>query len=152
MRINNVAAAKTLLYITAATNNMVEILSAKITNEDNETNEQILCTIQKITTLGTPTATTLTGAKHEKGSATMSSTVKGNVTAAEPTYGAIAQDADIVDAFDTQGTSSLGGWFHSPIPEERVYVSGGDSYGLRLVNAPAVAIDLAISFTFREIN
>jgi len=59
--------ARTLLYITAPSSQVVEILEASVTNADTETNEQLRCTWQDISTLGTPTATTLTPAKHEAG-------------------------------------------------------------------------------------
>ncbi len=150
-RITGVTAAKTLLYLTAASNRVIEILSASVTNESNETNEQMLCTLQRVTTLGTPTATTVTPGKHEQGDQSAASVVKANVTASEPTYGAIAAGADVIGAFGLEGSSSLGGWFYAPTPEERVYVSAADTYGIRSVNAIASA-DLVVRLTFREIG
>lgn len=150
-RIAAVTTARTLMYLTAPTNRVVEILSASVTDENNETNEQILCGLQRITTLATPTATTITPKPHENGDQAASSVVKANVTASEPTYPAIAQGADIPGAFGLEGTPSLGGWFFDPIPEERPAIAGADSWGLRLVNAIA-ATDLVIRWTFREIG
>lgn len=148
-RIAGVTAAKTLIYLTAASGKPIDILSASVTNESNETNEQILCAIQRVTTSGTPTATTITPAKHEKGDQAAAATVKANVTGSEPTYGAIAAGADIIDAYGMEGGSSLGGWFHNPTPEERVTISSADTYGLRLVNAITSA-DLVVRVTFQE--
>lgn len=150
-RIAGVTAARTLLYLTAPSTKVVEILSASVTNESNETNEQILCGLQRITTLGTPTATTITPGKHETGDQAASSVVKANVTASEPTYPAVAQGADIPMAIGLEGCSSLGGWFFQPVPEERPIVTAGDSWGLRLVNAITSA-DLVIRLTMREIG
>jgi hypothetical protein len=150
-RIASVTTAKTLAYITAASGKPVEILSASVTNENNESNEQLLCAIQRVTTPGTPTATTVTPRKHEQGDQAAAMTVKANVTANEPTYGSIAQGADPVDAFGMEGAPSLNGWVFSPIPEERVLIASGDTYGLRLVNNIASA-DLVVRITVRELG
>lgn len=144
-------AAKTLMYLTAPAAAIVEILSARVSNESNETNEQIAACLQRITTLGTPTATTVTAAKTEAGSAAAASTVKANVTASEPTYGAIAQGADILDVFGLAGQPSLGGWEYVPLPEERLYIAPSGSVGIRLL-AAVTAFDLDVVLTFREIG
>ena len=103
---------------------------------------------QRITTLGTPTATTITPGKTES-SQGASSTVKANVTASEPTYGAIAQGAAIVDVAGLVGFPDLSGWFFQPTPEERNTFSAGDSWGLRLLNAMTSA-DLCVEVVFLE--
>lgn len=148
-RIAGVTTAKTLLYITVPSTIMVDILSAYVTNESNETNEQILCSLQRITTLGTPTATTITPTKSEKGDQAAASTVKANVTANEPTYGAIAQGGAIVDADGLNGAPSLSGWIYETTPEERQTIAPGDTWGLRLVNNISLA-DLVIQLAFQE--
>src|SRR6185369_14190193 len=84
--ISSLSAAKTLMYITAPSTACVEILSMEVTNRTNETNEQCEATFQKIGTLGSPTATTVTPAKLEQGDQAAGSTVKGEVTGSEPTY------------------------------------------------------------------
>lgn len=150
-RIATVTTGKTLMYITASSSILVEILSASVTNESNETNEQILCAFQRPSSLGTPTATTVTPKPHEVGGASAGSTVKANVTASEPTYPAIAQGADIPGAFGMEGVASLGGWFYNPVPEERVYIEPSGTLGLRLVNTITSA-DLVVRITFREIG
>lgn len=150
-RIAGVSAAKTLMYLTVPSNKVVEILSVSVTNESNETNEQLLVGLQRVTTLGTPTATTITPKPHETGDQAAGSTVKANVTASEPTYPAIAAGADIPGAFGLEGASSLGGWYFDPTPEERPIVPGGETVGLRLVNAPT-SLDLVVRWTFREIG
>lgn len=150
-RIATVTTGKTLIYLTVASNKVVEILSASVTNESNETNEQLLCGLQRVSSLGTPTATTVTPKPHETGDQAASSTVKANVTASEPTYPAISQGADIPGAFGLEGFSSLGGWYYDPTPEERLIVPGGETLGLRLVNT-ASSLDLVVRLTFREIG
>jgi hypothetical protein len=142
LRITGLNAAKTLLYITAPSNKNVRLLSSSVTNESNETNEQEICTWQKIGTLGTPTATTLTPTPHEAGDQAAASTVKGNVTASEPTYSSNTE-------VGIEGFSSLGGWYFDPTPEERPIIAGGASWGLRILNAPT-SFDCVVSARFVE--
>jgi|ERR1043166_9656239 hypothetical protein len=143
-RISANTAAKTLAYITAASTHVVAITSASVTNESNENNEQILCVWQRITTLGTPTATTLTPSKQESGDQAAACTVKGNVTASEPTYTANTE-------IGGEGAASLNGWFYNPAPEERCVIPPSASMGLRLINAMTAA-DLVVRITFMEIG
>lgn len=143
--ISGLNTARTLMYVTVASNKTVTIVSAAVTNASNETNEQIECTIQKVTTLGTPTATTLTPAKHDQGDAAMSSTVKGNVTASEPTYTSGVE-------VGREGAPSLTGWFFPSIvlPTEALPVlTGGDTWGLRILAAPT-AFDAVVRMTLGE--
>ncbi len=150
-RISAVVAAKTLMYLTAPAAVSVDILAARITNESNETNEQMVAAWQRVTSLGTPTATTVTPAKSEFGDQAAASTVKANVTANEPTYGAIAQGAAIIDVEGLMGFASLSGYFYQPTPEERLTIKVGETWGLRLI-APAVPLsfDCCIEVVFQE--
>lgn len=150
-RIAAVTTGKTLAYITAPAASLVEILGTFITDENNNTNQQILGGWQRITTLGTPTATTVTPTKTEKGDQAAASTVKCNVTASEPTYGAIAQGAAIVDAHGLRGFASLSGYNEVEIPETRFYVAPSDSWGLRLPNT-ITSMDMVLEFLFREVG
>ncbi len=140
------AAAKTLMYITAPATACVEILSASVTNRSNETNEQADCVISKISSLGTPTATTVTPSKTEQGDQAAGSTVKGEVTGSEPTY---ATGPAIEHG--RGGFASLAGWQYAPIPEERVVIAPGASWGIRLLSSPS-AFDAAVCIRFREIG
>jgi hypothetical protein len=139
-----VSAAQTLLYITVPANKVVEILGIAVTNATNETNEQCECALQKVNALGTPTATTLTPSKHEAGDQAAGSTVKGLVTASEPSYVANTE-------IGRMGFASLNGYFFQPAPEERPILAGGDSWGLRLLNAPA-AFNAVVNVVFRELG
>jgi hypothetical protein len=150
-RISALAAARTLCYVTVASGKPVELLSTEVSNESNEVNEQLMACWQRITTLGTPTATTVTPAKHEYGDQAAASTWKANVTASEPTYGAIAQGGAIVDALGLKGFPSLGSYLWAPAPEERPLLASGDSWGLRLVIGPSSAADINLNCTFREL-
>lgn len=142
--ISGLAAAKTVLYLTNAADMALELLAAWIENATNETNEQCEAVIQRITTIGTPTATAATPQKHELGDMASSVTCGLNVTASEPTYTSGAE-------YGRRGFPSLGGYRWEPTPEERVYVSPSESIGLRLLNSPT-AFDAKVGFTFREIG
>lgn len=138
-KISGLNAAKTLLYLTVPSNKLVEILESKITNVSNETNEQLEACWQRITTLGTPTATTLTPSKEETGDQAAGSTVKANVTASEPTYGANSE-------LGYEGFASLAG-YRVNLPEAGF--AGGDSWGLRMLSTPT-AFDALVYVKFRE--
>ena len=144
--ITSLVAAKTLLYITVPSTKIVEILSAAIENYSNAASEQMLATWQKVNSLGTPTATTLTCAKHEDGDAAAGSVVKANVTALEPSYVA---DTEL----GRKGFPSVAGYFFGGAPEERIYIPPSATYGLRLI-APAVPVSFhcLVRCTFREIG
>jgi hypothetical protein len=137
-KISALIAAKTLLYLTVPSNKQVTVRDTKVTNGSNETNEQIEVCWQRITTLGTPTATTLTPSKDEIGDQAASSTLKADVTASEPTYGANTE-------IDRQGVASLAGYRS----QKEVVMAGGDSWGLRLLNSPS-SFDAIITVVFDE--
>lgn len=141
---SGVSSAKTLIYLTNTSSKVLEILSAGVTNASNATNQQFECTLQRISSLGTPTATSLTPSKHETGDQSSTITAKGNVTASEPTY---SSDTEI----GYSGEPTLGGWKFDPIPEERMYVEPSASIGLRLLTAISSA-DLTSYIRYREIG
>lgn len=145
IKISALAAAKTLLYITAPANKVIEILSARIGSSGaNVTNQQLEATFQKVSALGTPTGTALTPTKMEQGDQASGATVVGNVTASEPTYAANTEA-------DKQGFSSLGGYQHAPVPEERIVIAGGDTWGLRILSTPT-SLDVDVEVVYREIG
>jgi hypothetical protein len=141
-----VTTAKTLLYIETSATKPIEILSARVTCQDESTSEQIFCELNRITTLGTPTATTITPKPTEEGSAAFGGTCKANVTASEPTY-----DGES-DAIASGGANKLGGWEYLPMPEERPIVGVNDDVGLRLIDAVPTSSDLTAEIVFREIG
>lgn len=145
-KISALATAATLMYITAPANKVVEILSIEVTDATNETNEQMEITFQLISSLGTPTATTVTPSKLEQGDQAAGSTVKAAVTASEPTY----SSGPAVEV-GRAGVATLGGYRYAPVPEERPVVAGGASWGLRLL-ANITAIDAVVVMRFREIG
>lgn len=144
--IASVTTAKTLAYIETHATKPIEILSARVSCENEDTSEQIYVELNRITTLGTPTATTDVPKPTEEGAAAFGGVCKVNVTASEPTYDGIT------DAIAAGGANKLGGWEYVPLPEERVIVAPADDVGLRLVDAIANSSDISYEITFREIG
>ena len=144
--ISAVTTAKTLLYITTPATCVIEILSARITAQDEDTSEQIMAELNRIATLGTPTATTITPKPTEELSAASAVTAKSNVTASEPTYD------DESAAIASGGSNKLAGWEYVPLPEERAVIKPSDSVGLRLIDAIATSTDLTAEIVYREIG
>lgn len=140
--------ARTAMYLTAPATAVVEILRAHATNDDNDTNEQIQLALQRITSLGSPTATAVTPGLHEPGDQAAGSTVAANVTASEPTYAAAN-----VSTYGRAGAPSLHGWHFEPLsPAEYVYVAPSASLGLRVLADIAASTSLDVEITFREIG
>ena len=140
-----VTTAKTLAYIETG-GKPIEILSARVTCQDEETSEQIFVSLNRIATLGTPTATTEVPKPTEEGSSVYGGVCKVNVTASEPTYD------DITDAIAAYGANKLAGWEYLPMPEERPIVAGADDVGIKLIDNIDTASDLTVEITFREIG
>jgi hypothetical protein len=142
--ISGLTTARTLMYITAAATHVVEIVSARVANKSNETNEQMEITLQKVATLGTPTATTVTPAKDEAGDQAAACTVKANVTASEPSY-----TANTEVGYD--GESSLAGYLYEPPDKLRPVIAPSATWGLRLMTA-VTSLDAVVRIRFREIG
>lgn len=144
--ITGVTTAKTLIYLTVPSDEVIEILSARITCEDEDTSEQIKAELNRIATLGTPTATTITPKPTEEGDSAWTGTAKLNVTVSEPTYDAYG------NAIASGGANKLAGWEYLPMPEERAIIAPSDNVGLRLIDAIANSSDLTAEITFRAIG
>lgn len=145
-QVTGITAGRTMIYITAPANKVVEILGASITPIGaNVTNQILEAALQRVSSLGTPTASSLTPSLAEPGDQAAGSTVAGNVTASEPTYAANTQHGK-------QGFSSLAGWQHAPVPEERIVVPGGATVGLRLLTGSFTSADFDAEVVFREIG
>lgn len=84
--VSAVTTAKTLCYIETHATKPIEILSARVSCEDEDTSEQMKVELNRIATLGTPTATTDIPKPTEEGSAAYGGVCKVDVTASEPTY------------------------------------------------------------------
>lgn len=142
-----VTTAKTLLVIGSPSSKVLEILSARITAQDEDTSEQILAELNRISSIGTPTFEgQITPYPTEEGSSASSVIASGTVTASEPTYDSSSQ------AVARGGANKLIGWEYIPLPEERAYLGVSDYLGLRLIDDLGSATDLTAEITYREIG
>lgn len=143
-KLTSLTAAKTLLYLTAPANKIVRILSIDVTGVgSNVTLQNLEFSLDRISTLGTPSATSNTPVPEEAGDQAAGSTVKVNVTASEPTYASTP--------VDQRGGPNIGPAYQfSPLPEERPVVGGGASVGLRVLTSTFASQDLVVQVKFQE--
>lgn len=144
--ITGLTAAKTLIYLTAPSNKVVEVLSADVTAAgSNVTMQNLECGLFNVTSLGTPTATSNTPQPEEPGDQAAGSTVRTNVTASEPTYASTP--------VDRRGGPNIGPIYQfQPLPEERPIVPGGATIGLRVLTSTFSSQDLVAQIKWREIG
>jgi hypothetical protein len=141
-KIAGLNSTRTLAYLTAPVNKVVEIIGVTVTDESVATNFQMEIAIANISSLGTPTATQVTPTPHEKGDQAAGSSTFFNVTANEPTYGSTVTQ---------EGAAAVQGYRHEPYPDERIYVAPGQSIGIRLQTTPT-AFDADVRLTWREVG
>jgi hypothetical protein len=143
-----ITAAGTLAYFTAPANKVVEILAITVTNENNATNYQMEIQLCRITSLGSPTGyTAVTPQKHEAGDQAAGSTVNianTNLRQEPTTYS--------TTPVTQEGATSVVGYRHEPQPEERIYFTNSDIFGVRLITTPGASTDFDVRITFREIG
>ena len=145
IRMTGIAAAKTLLYIVAPSTAVIELLEASVTEDGVTTADQLEIGIDRISALGTPTATSVTPSPTEVGDQASGCTVKGNVTASEPTYST---------NLDHQSVFNEAGYYYAPLPEDRDYIPPSGSLGIRLLNpaVPANTYNFVVTAKWREIG
>jgi len=141
-----VTTAKQLLYLAAPSGAVVEILSARVTAQDDDTSEQIMVELNRATgTVGGGDA--LTSKPTEEGSAAYGGSAKGGNTAIT----GMTPDGES-DAIASGGANKLAGWEYVPLPEERATLAPDDQLVLRTVDDISAATDLTCEITFREIG
>ncbi len=141
--IAGLSTAKTILLLQAPATAVLEILSMKFSNADVEVSEQLSVGVYRVTTLGTPTGTSVTPEKHESGDAASAATCLVNLTVEPTAYSAVA--------IDHEGVSNLAGYRYEPIPEERPSIPPSGAIGLRILAAPA-SFNAVVQVVFREIG
>jgi hypothetical protein len=135
-----IAAADTLLEVTAATNSGCAIISAGIGPRG-----ALLDQIQEINVFinnAAGTGTSQTPEPQHEGYAAFGGTARDTITVEGTT------PTDIIeDGFHFQN-----GWRYAPIPEEFIVVQGGSIFGIRYPVAPDASMDIACWLTFGEIG
>lgn len=141
--IAGISSAKTLMLLTAPSSAVLEIIGVHTTNLDVETSEQLSIGLYRVSTIGSPTGTSVTPEKHEAGDAVAAATVLANLSAEPTTYAS--------NPIDKQGVNNLAGYHYDPIPEERPIVAPSAAIGVRLLVAPS-SFNCSIMIIYREIG
>jgi hypothetical protein len=144
--ISSLAAAKSLLVGTNASSKVLELIDAWITNADVVTPEGMTGAISRITSLGSPTGTSIAAAnvaKMEPGSADTIVTWLSNITASEPTYSSVHAHYE--------GFLNVAGFRWESRPENRIYIPPSASFGLRLLSTPT-SFKAIFGITYRELG
>lgn len=144
--ISGVTTAQSLLTIATHATKPIEILSARITCQDEDTSEQIFAELNRITTVGSLAGTAEVAKPTEENSTAYGGVCLRDISVEPTTYD------DISDAIHSGGANKLAGWEYVPLPEERVIVAAADNVGLRLLDDIANSSDLTAEIVFREIG
>lgn len=131
--ISALAAAKTVILVELPATVTAEILSARIRNVSNETNEQLEFALTRVTTKGAPAGSTPNVAETETRSPAHGLTLLSNLTTEPTTYETAHLDHD--------GGPSLSGYDYRPDPEERPIIEPSGLVGLRIITSTFTAID-----------
>ena len=140
----SVSAAKTLMFLTNASDMVLEILEASIGITDVDATEQMNASLTHVTDATSAAGSAVVPAKHEQGDVVSSVTALADLSVEPTSYAAV----DI----DHQGFSSVEGYHYEPIPEDRPIVSPSASIGVRLLDAPSGATVMTMQIKFREIG
>ena len=144
IEIASVSTAQTVLFIGAPGDTVVEILSAAITNMDNDTAEQLESGLFYVSDTTNVVGTSVTPEKHETGDTNSTILASGNLTTEPSGYN--------TKGIDRQGYNNLAGYRYDPIPEEKPVLSPGQHVGLRMLTAPSTGFKAVASIVFREIG
>lgn len=135
--------AKTALLITAAANKTLEVLEVTLTAASIAAAMQMACGLQRVTTIGSAAGATPDVAKHEKATAAHGFVPLTNLTTEPTTYE--------VGVVGFRGFAHSIGYYWIPQPEDRVYIIGGQTWGLRVLTAPSSPFNAIVTCTVREI-
>lgn len=135
-----VTAAKDLMRLKADTDHILVIHQVDLTQEASETDEQLVAVLQRSTTDGTGTTTTIV--PHVEGDPTFGGSCVHNLTA----------DTTAGDVLLREGFNIKSGFFYLPPPELRIVVPPGGRFTLRLPTAPGASITICSRIVFEVIG
>ncbi len=131
MEAQPVTLAATLIQINAASNRMLVLLYAEVTQEVSETSEQLAVQILKVTTAGTGTAATPRPVEENQGAAGFTATTDHTVEGTASTV------------LRRTGGNILNGWIYQPVPESRLWVPVSGRLAIRLPTAPGASLTMS---------
>lgn len=144
--VSGITSAKVLLYLITPADRMIEIISARITCQNQDTSEQFLATLGIATgTVGGGTA--ITPEPTEQGDQASGIVAKSG----EIAITGMTQVADSA-AMASHAANKLGGWEYVPQLEERPIVTINTQVTLELKSAIDTSSDLSVEITYREIG
>ena len=142
----SVAVTKTLVFLRAPATGVIEILSARITCENEDTSEQFIGELNRTDGSAAGTSTAEVAKPTEELSAASVVTLGSIDYTVEPTV-----YDHLTDAIARGGANKLGGWEYVPLPEERPVLAPSDRVGLRIIG-PFTAAIFTGEIIYREIG
>lgn len=141
--ISALSALKTVLLITADANKTLEVLEVTLTAVSVAAAMQMAAGLQEVSTIGSAAGATPDVAMHEQGDAAHGFIPLANLTAEPTTY-----EGPVIGY---RGFAHSVGYYWVPQPEDRLYIIGGETWGLRVLTAPSGAYNAIVTATVREI-
>ena len=133
--------ATTLIQITTPADLISRVERAWISQDSQDTSEQLTARIGRISSTGAGATNTPT--PHQVGDSAATATVLNGCTT-QPTYGNIFVD---------KGWNVLSGFEWVPVSDDdQIVISPSSHAGMALTSAPDAAISLSYGMTFREIG
>ena len=138
----SLAAAKDLFRLSAPSTAIVEVLRCEVTQDFDETSQQLPFSLYRASTDGTGTSGT--ARPLEVSSAAFAGTAVYDLSAdttkspAEPLW--------------TSAQNALAGWLFHPVPEERIIVPPSGRLVGRIEAAPSPALTFRVSLVFQSVG
>ena len=126
---------------------MIEILSARVTCEDEDTSEQMKIRLTRIASGTQAGGNGVTPKPTEEGSGASGCTAFGGDTAIT----GLTSDPAEEEIF-SGGANKLAGWEYVPMPEERPIITVSDELVLETIDTIATSCDLKAEIMYREIG
>lgn len=136
----SISAAKDIMRLSASSGQILLIHQVDVTQATSETDEQIEVILQRASTDGTGTTTTIV--PHQEGDPTFGGTCVHNLTA-DTTAGAVLH---------REGFNIKAGFFWLPPPELRIVVAPSGRFVVRLPTAPSAALTVNCKVIFEVIG
>lgn len=142
----SVSVAQDFFEITAPSTMMVELHEVHITQDDNETSQQLPVRILRVTptVTGGSGGSSATPRKLEVGSPSASSTVDVNNTT--------VATGGTLEVLRRIGDNVLNGWHWVFLPETRIWIPPSGVVVVRLATAPGAALTMSGELIFNEIG
>ena len=135
--------AKSLIYLEAPSDAVLEIINWSVSDTDNDTNEQAEFVLQRVTDKTNVAGTAVTPAPTAVGEVASGATCKSPVTT-EP-------DGTVGTEYYRRGVALLQGYEVYPDRDERVYVSPGAAVVIKSLNT-ITSTGVQASITWRELG